>query len=42
MSFVGPRPAIAYEVHQYKPWHLYRLTVPQGLTGLWQVAGATS
>jgi len=39
MSFVGPRPAIAYEVRQYKRWHLYRLTVQQGLTGLWQVAG---
>lgn len=39
MSFVGPRPAIPYEVQQYKPWHLYRLTVQQGLTGLWQVTG---
>ena len=39
MSFVGPRPAIAYEVCQYKPWHMYRLTVMQGLTGLWQVMG---
>jgi len=39
MSFVGPRPAIAYEVRQYKPWHMYRLTVMQGLTGLWQVMG---
>jgi lipopolysaccharide/colanic/teichoic acid biosynthesis glycosyltransferase len=39
MSFVGPRPAIPYEVQQYKPWHLQRLTVTQGLTGLWQVKG---
>lgn len=39
MSFVGPRPAIPYEVQQYKPWHLYRLSVAQGLTGLWQVMG---
>jgi lipopolysaccharide/colanic/teichoic acid biosynthesis glycosyltransferase len=39
MSFVGPRPAIPYEVRQYKPWHLQRLTVTQGLTGLWQVMG---
>ena len=39
MSFVGPRPAIPYEVRQYKPWHLQRLTVTQGLTGLWQVSG---
>lgn len=39
MSFVGPRPAIPYEVVQYKAWHLQRLTVMQGLTGLWQVMG---
>ncbi len=39
MSLVGPRPAIAYEVRQYKPWHLYRLTVQQRLPGVWQVAG---
>jgi len=39
MSFVGPRPAIPYEVCQYKPWYAYRLTVTQGLTGLWQVKG---
>jgi len=39
MTFVGPRPAIPYEVKQYKPWHMYRLTVTQGLTGLWQVMG---
>jgi lipopolysaccharide/colanic/teichoic acid biosynthesis glycosyltransferase len=39
MSVVGPRPAIPYEVHQYKPWHMRRLSVRQGLTGLWQVTG---
>lgn len=39
MSFVGPRPAIPYEVRAYKPWHYHRLTVTQGLTGLWQVNG---
>ena len=39
MSFVGPRPAIPYEVQQYKPWHRRRLAVKQGLTGLWQVQG---
>lgn len=39
MTLVGPRPAIPYEVEQYKPWHHYRLTVTQGLTGLWQVMG---
>jgi lipopolysaccharide/colanic/teichoic acid biosynthesis glycosyltransferase len=39
MSLVGPRPAIPYEVQQYKSWHLGRLQVRQGLTGLWQVCG---
>lgn len=39
MSLVGPRPAIAYEVAQYKPWHRQRLTVAPGITGLWQVSG---
>jgi len=39
MTLVGPRPALPYEVRQYKPWHMQRLTVAQGLTGLWQVMG---
>jgi lipopolysaccharide/colanic/teichoic acid biosynthesis glycosyltransferase len=39
MSFVGPRPPIPYEVAEYKAWHLRRLEVVQGLTGLWQVKG---
>jgi len=39
MSLVGPRPPIPAEVEQYQPWHLKRLTVPPGLTGLWQVSG---
>jgi len=39
MSLVGPRPPIPHEVAQYKAWHRKRLTVPQGLTGLWQVSG---
>ena len=39
MPLVGPRPALPYEVGQFKPRHLGRLTVPQGLTGLWQVSG---
>jgi len=39
MTFVGPRPAIPYEVAEYKAWHLRRLEVAQGLTGLWQVKG---
>lgn len=39
MSMVGPRPPIPAEVEQYQPWHLKRLTVPPGMTGLWQVSG---
>ncbi len=39
MSLVGPRPPIPEEVAQYRPWHLNRLTVPPGMTGLWQVSG---
>ncbi len=39
MSLVGPRPPIPAEVEQYQPWHLKRLVVPPGLTGLWQVSG---
>lgn len=39
MSLVGPRPPIPYEVELYEPWHLPRLSVVPGLTGLWQVRG---
>lgn len=40
MSLVGPRPALAYEVRQYKPWHRGRvLQAKPGITGLWQVVG---
>ncbi len=39
MSLVGPRPPIPDEVAQYQPWHEQRLTVPPGMTGLWQVSG---
>jgi lipopolysaccharide/colanic/teichoic acid biosynthesis glycosyltransferase len=42
MTFVGPRPPIPYEVAVYKTWHLRRLEVAQGLTGLWQVKGRNS
>jgi exopolysaccharide biosynthesis polyprenyl glycosylphosphotransferase len=39
MSLVGPRPPIPAEVEQYQPWHLKRLAVPPGMTGMWQVSG---
>ncbi len=39
MSLVGPRPPIPEEVATYDDWHLQRLLVQPGLTGLWQVNG---
>ena len=39
MSLVGPRPALPYEVACYTVHELLRLSVPQGMTGLWQVNG---
>jgi lipopolysaccharide/colanic/teichoic acid biosynthesis glycosyltransferase len=39
MSLVGPRPPIPAEVDAYKNWHKQRLSVPGGITGLWQVSG---
>ena len=40
MSLVGPRPPLAYEVQQYRPWHRGRvLYAKPGITGLWQVFG---
>lgn len=37
MSFIGPRPALEYEVELYQPWHFLRLNAKQGITGLQQV-----
>ncbi len=39
MSVVGPRPELPYLVETYEPWQYARLTVPQGITGWWQVNG---
>jgi exopolysaccharide biosynthesis polyprenyl glycosylphosphotransferase len=39
MSLVGPRPPLPREVAEYEPWHLRRLEVSPGVTGLWQVSG---
>jgi lipopolysaccharide/colanic/teichoic acid biosynthesis glycosyltransferase len=38
MSFIGPRPDIPFAVNMYNDWHLQRLEVKPGITGLWQVA----
>lgn len=39
MSFVGPRPALEYELDHYAAIHFDRFLVRPGLTGLWQVSG---
>jgi len=39
MSLVGPRPALPEEVAKYEDWHLDRLEVLPGITGLWQISG---
>lgn len=39
MSLVGPRPPLPEEVASYQPWHMQRLSVIGGITGLWQVSG---
>ncbi|MBM9458569.1 sugar transferase [Nocardioides sp. zg-536] len=39
MSLVGPRPALPAEVSRYHSDVRRRLTVPPGMTGLWQVSG---
>jgi lipopolysaccharide/colanic/teichoic acid biosynthesis glycosyltransferase len=39
MSLVGPRPALPSEVEHYDAIALRRLTVPQGVTCLWQING---
>ncbi len=39
MSLVGPRPELPELVERYQPWQRQRFTVPQGLTGWWQING---
>ena len=42
MSLVGPRPPLLREVSQYNEIQKVRMTVPQGMTGLWQVRGRSN
>ena len=42
MSIVGPRPPVPEEVRRYRAEHLRRLSVPQGLTCIWQVSGRSN
>ncbi len=37
MSLVGPRPELPWLVEHYEVWQYQRFTVPQGMTGWWQV-----
>ncbi len=40
MSLVGPRPELPWLVEEhYQPWQWQRFSVPQGMTGWWQVNG---
>ena len=39
MSLVGPRPELPFFADQYQPWQRRRLTIPQGMTGWWQING---
>ncbi|MEO7426826.1 MAG: sugar transferase [Fibrobacteria bacterium] len=42
MSLVGPRPPLLREVSRYNEIQKVRMTVPQGMTGLWQVRGRSN
>jgi lipopolysaccharide/colanic/teichoic acid biosynthesis glycosyltransferase len=39
MSLVGPRPPLLSEVDRYEQLQRIRMTVPQGMSGLWQIRG---
>jgi lipopolysaccharide/colanic/teichoic acid biosynthesis glycosyltransferase len=39
MSLVGPRMISPAEMAMYEKWGMNLLTVPPGITGLWQVSG---
>jgi lipopolysaccharide/colanic/teichoic acid biosynthesis glycosyltransferase len=39
MSLVGPRPFFESDLDDYEAHHFRRLSVPAGLTGLWQISG---
>lgn len=42
ISLVGPRPPLPSEVRHYTAFAMRRLTVPQGVTCLWQINGRSS
>lgn len=42
MSMVGPRPLVMFDRDELEDWHLQRLEVLPGITGLWQVSGRSN
>jgi lipopolysaccharide/colanic/teichoic acid biosynthesis glycosyltransferase len=42
MSLVGPRIIAPVEMSNYGDWGLNLLTVPPGITGLWQISGRSN
>jgi exopolysaccharide biosynthesis polyprenyl glycosylphosphotransferase len=42
MSLVGPRPELPALVAHYEPWQRKRFSVPQGVTGWWQISGRSA
>ncbi|MBP1993984.1 sugar transferase [Paenibacillus eucommiae] len=42
MSLVGPRPPLLMEVKHYSSYHMQRLRVIPGCTGLWQISGRSN
>ncbi len=42
MSLIGPRPNVPWEVEEYHNWHIERLEIAPGITGLAQVRGRSS
>ncbi|MEM9379157.1 MAG: sugar transferase [Planctomycetota bacterium] len=42
MTLIGPRPPTLDEVEHYEPWQRDRLSVPGGLTCIWQVSGRSN
>lgn len=39
MSLVGPRPELPWLIENYELWQFQRFSVPQGMTGWWQING---
>jgi exopolysaccharide biosynthesis polyprenyl glycosylphosphotransferase len=40
MSLVGPRPLVLDEDERIEGWERYRMMVPPGVTGMWQILGS--